>query len=68
MHKIQILPKSGIHWLRFETFFTRVGITDDCPQKNLFHHPRDVIITSQMANSEVVIISNVIYPIYCGTL
>ena len=32
----------------------RAGVSDICPQKDLFHDPRDVIITSQMAISALV--------------
>ena len=32
----------------------RVGVIIDCPQKDLFNDARDVIITSQMAVSEMV--------------
>ena len=37
----------------------RVGVINDCPQKDLFHDPCDVIIMSRMAISEVVILANV---------
>ena len=33
---------------------SRVGVSDLCPQKYLFHNSCDVIITSQMAVSELV--------------
>ena len=31
---------------------SRVGISDVCPEKDFFHDPRDVMLTSQMAISE----------------
>ena len=39
----------------------------DCPQKDLFHNFCDIIITSQMAVSEVVIFANVTVVIIYGS-
>ena len=35
-------------------FLARVGVINVCSENDLYHNPRDVIITSQMAVSELV--------------
>ena len=42
----------------------RVGVNIDCPPKDLFHDPRNVIITSQISISDLADNDNIV--LYMG--
>ena len=48
-----------LFWNSF-LMWTKVGVINVCYENDLYHHPCDIIITSQMAVSEVVVIGNII--------